>query len=193
MDTFNEDLIDGGTMEFEEGDLVEVETGDETPIDDDESVMNDDKADDDEEEENEMEEGEENEFSANVVDQSAASFSLHGDCVYVSAIHPTKPGVVITGGGDDRAMIWSYQTSSSQEQGEDDAAQGGRNITQCIELSGHTDTVTAVGFNFDGTMALTGGYDGMVKIWKTDSGELVQSLEGPEDVEWAQWHSKVSW
>jgi WD40 repeat protein len=41
-------------------------------------------------------------------------------------------------------------------------------------------------------MCLTGGYDGLVKIWKTDTGELIQSLEGPEDVEWAQWHSKVS-
>eukprot|EP00603_Paraphysomonas_imperforata_P011762 CAMPEP_0114469584 /NCGR_PEP_ID=MMETSP0104-20121206/10799_1 /TAXON_ID=37642 ORGANISM="Paraphysomonas imperforata, Strain PA2" /NCGR_SAMPLE_ID=MMETSP0104 /ASSEMBLY_ACC=CAM_ASM_000202 /LENGTH=476 /DNA_ID=CAMNT_0001643257 /DNA_START=22 /DNA_END=1452 /DNA_ORIENTATION=+ len=180
-------------MEFEEGELVEVDTGDDVvPNDDDESVMNE-EDDKDEEDDEEMEEGEEDEFTAAVVDQSAASFSMHGDCVYVSAIHPTKPGVVLTGGGDDRGMLWTYQTTSSSsndEQGEDNAAEGDRNIVQCIELSGHTDTVTAVGFNFDGSMCLTGGYDGLVKIWKTETGELVQSLEGPEDVEWAQWHSK---
>lgn len=142
MDTFDEELLDGATMEFEEGELVEVETGDDTPVDD-ESVMGDHDQDMDEDEEDEdMDEGEGegNEFAEEVVDQSAASFSMHGDCVYVSAIHPTKPGVVLTGGGDDRGMLWTYQTSTSEEQGGDDAAQGGRNITQCIELSGHTDT-----------------------------------------------------
>ena len=175
-------------MEFQEGDLVEVEVGDETPLDDDEDMEDDKEMGD----EDDMEEdGDTNEFTNSVVDQSTASFSLHGDCVYVSQIHPTNPGMVLTGGGDDRAMLWTYQASNSEAQGEDETAKGGRNITQCIELSGHTDTVTAVGFNFDGTMALTGSYDGIVKIWKTDTGELVQSLEGPEDVEWAQWHSKV--
>ena len=52
--------------------------------------------------------------------------------------------------------------------------------------------VASVGFNFDGTMALTGAYDGFVKIWSVETGELLQSLEGPEDIEWAQWHSKVN-
>ena len=63
-------------------------------------------------------------------------------------------------------------------------------IVSCIKLSGHTDTVTSVGFNFNGTLALTGGYDGIVRIWQVATGELVQTLEGPEDVEWAHWHSK---
>jgi angio-associated migratory cell protein len=63
-------------------------------------------------------------------------------------------------------------------------------IVSCIKLSGHTDTVTSVGFNFNGSLALTGGYDGVVRIWKVETGELVTTLEGPEDVEWAQWHNK---
>lgn len=63
-------------------------------------------------------------------------------------------------------------------------------IVSSIKLSGHTDTVTSVGFNFNGSLALTGGYDGLVKIWQVETGELVQTLEGPEDVEWAQWHGK---
>lgn len=141
MDTFNDDLIDGATMEFEEGELEEVETGDDVPIDDDESVMNDDDMDDDnEDDEEDMEEGEHHEFTGSVIDQSAASFSMHGDCVYVSAIHPSNPGLVLTGGGDDRAMLWTYEVNTSEAQGEDEAAEGGRNIVQCLELSGHSDT-----------------------------------------------------
>ena len=67
----------------------------------------------------------------------------------------------------------------------------GRAITDPIyELSGHTDTVTAVGFNYDGTLALTGAYDGTVRIWDVSSGQLKGILEGPEDIEWAEWHSK---
>ena len=142
MDTFNEDLIDGAAMEFEEGELEEVETGDDAPpVDDDDSALQDmGEGQEDDEDSGDMAEREEDEFTDAVVDQSAASFSMHGDCVYVSAIHPTKAGVVLTGGGDDRGMLWTYQTSTGEQQGEDDAAQGGRNITQCIELSGHTDT-----------------------------------------------------
>lgn len=54
----------------------------------------------------------------------------------------------------------------------------------------HTDTVTSVGFNFDGKLALTGSYDGTVKIWNVDTSELVVVLDGPEDIEWAEWHKK---
>lgn len=148
MDTFDEDLVDGGTMEFEEGDLVEVEDGDEAPLGEEEEEVeeDDDKMEDEDNEEDESDEEAEDEFSAHVVDQSCASFSMHGDCVYASAIHPSKQGVVITGGGDDRAMIWTYRVVEASGEGEveDDAAQGGRNIVQSIELGGHTDTGTFV-------------------------------------------------
>ena len=67
----------------------------------------------------------------------------------------------------------------------------------------------SVGFNFDGTLALTGAYDGKVQIWNVSSGALLQCLEGPEgmsllvlrdsiylnlchvlDIEWAAWHPR---
>ena len=59
-------------------------------------------------------------------------------------------------------------------------------------LVGHTDSVASIGFNHDGTLVATGGLEGVVKVWKVDTGELVQSLEGPgEDISWIDWHSKV--
>ncbi len=54
----------------------------------------------------------------------------------------------------------------------------------------HAYAVTAVGFNYDGTLALTGGYDGVVNVWDVTSGARTQRLDGPEDIEWATWHSR---
>lgn len=135
-----------------------------------------------------------------VPDASYCTFSGHTDHVYCVAIHPFLPGVVITGGGDDRAFIWKYSNDVSENDGHMDIdnhniseateAPMRGTVTSTIELKGHTDTVTNVGFNFNGSLALTGGYDGVVRIWKVETGELVQILEGPEDIEWAQWHNK---
>lgn len=106
----------------------------------------------------------------------------------------------LTGGGDDTAYIWKFakqvevhaamdtDESTGELAGVPSVVRG--EITSSIQLSGHTDTVTAVGFNFNGSLALTGAYDGLVKIWQVATGELVQTLEGPEDVEWAHWHNK---
>jgi angio-associated migratory cell protein len=135
---------------------------------------------------------------------SLASFNLHEDSVYCAALHPTRPGLVLSGGGDDRAFLWKYHLPSDPSDSLTTTAsndENGKSIEFCIELPGHSDTVTAVGFNFDGTLALTGGYDGVVNIWSLSSSSasesanplqpvLLHKLEGPEDVEWATWHSK---
>jgi angio-associated migratory cell protein len=147
--------------------------------------------------------GEEPDLS--IEDMSLASFNFHGDSVYCAALHPTRPGIVLSGGGDDRAFLWKYVIPSDLSvlgATENSFEQYGKGIEFCIELPGHTDTVTAVGFNFDGTLALTGGYDGVINIWslthassesepaQTIQPTLLHKLEGPEDVEWATWHSK---
>lgn len=137
---------------------------------------------------------------------SIASFNYHTDSVYCTAFHPTRPGLVISGGGDDKAYLWKYNLPQDfnllSNNNNNIEGEYGKGIEFCIELPGHTDTVTAVGFNFDGTLALTGGYDGIVNIWSlgpqpTNPLEsyviqptLLNKLEGPEDIEWATWHSK---
>ena len=103
--------------------------------------------------------------------------------------------LIYSGGGDDVAYIWKFAKRAEDATNNDDddelaAEKSPGEVVSSTKLTGHTDTVTAVGFNFNGTLALTGGYDGAVKIWQVATGELLQTLEGPEDVEWAQWHSK---
>jgi ribosome assembly protein SQT1 len=109
-------------------------------------------------------------------DMSTACFVGHSDCVYSVAIHPFTPGVVLTGGGDDKAFLWTYAPNA------DGSEELGPAILHSKELTGHTDTVTSVGFNYDGKLALTGGYDGKINVWSVPEGELTQTLEGPEGI-----------
>eukprot|EP01041_Mallomonas_annulata_P004869 gene4869-9701_t len=159
--------------------LIEVDVGDEPPIDDDESTtwseVNDDN----------VEEVEGDELNKEVIeDMSNNMFSGHGQSVYSVEVHPSKPGVVISGGGDDKGYIWQYNSTDSS------LGEMGRGIISYHELGGHTDTVTAVGFSFDGTLAFTAGYDGVIKVWDVDTGDLKGTFDGPQDIEWAQWHNK---
>ena len=65
--------------------------------------------------------------------------------------------------------MWVYDTTATSAAATA-SADGATPTTvppkQVVELTGHTDTVASVGFNFDGTLALTGSYDGTVKVWK---------------------------
>ncbi len=45
--------------------------------------------------------------------------------------------------------------------------------------AGHTDSVTCARFNKDGKLVATAGLDACVKIWNTENGELLKTLEGP--------------
>lgn len=180
-----------GTVVIDEQVLTEVDVSELPPAgdDDDASIWTEGEGDADERiPDDEMDmaeegegEGEDEGASASasesaVYDAARVVFRGHSDYVYSAGIHPTRPGVAITGGGDDKAFLWTYETGPS--------------ATSSIELIGHTDTVTCVGFNFDGSMVMTGSYDGSIRVWDATTGALQIVLEGPEDIEWANWHSK---
>jgi WD40 repeat protein len=171
----------GKTFIFEDQILTEIEV-DENPPDDDDSTVWTDTGDNVEETEQDAE------VYENVVDMSLFQFKGHSDSVYSIAIHPINPNIVITGGGDDMAYIWKYSFACESADMTDTLLEPAAS-KNCFELSGHTDTVTTVGFNHDGTLALTGGYDGKVRVWNVETGSLVVVLEGPGDIEWAEWHS----
>jgi ribosome assembly protein SQT1 len=101
-------------------------------------------------------------------------FASHQDSVYGVANHPTQEGLILSGGGDDKAYLWN-------------AVDG----APIAELAGHTDSIIAVAFSTDGSLCATGGMDGSVKIWDGLTGAFQRTLEGPsEQIEWIKWHSK---
>jgi WD40 repeat protein len=172
--------------------LTEVLVGDEPPDDDSSSVWTDD---DNVEEVHEDDQGDSAAGPSDLPDVAVACFAGHSDCVYCAAVHPTQAGIVLTGmstvlhytgvcsvtwifltlgGGDDVAFLWTYDIDGSGNE------ELGRAVKTCTRLTGHSDTVTSVGFNFDGSLALTGAYDGKVQIWNVSNGSLLQVLEGPE-------------
>ncbi|KAI9595074.1 WD40-repeat-containing domain protein [Syncephalis fuscata] len=106
-------------------------------------------------------------------DDSVQGFFAHKEPVYCVAAHPTEPYLFATGGGDDKAYLWRADTGET-----------------LVELSGHTDSVTSIAFSADGTYLATGGMDGKVHVWQVPSGTLVVTLDGPEEIEWINWHSK---
>lgn len=117
-----------------------------------------------------------------VVDMADVSFTLHGDAVYCIACHPFISNLIATGGLDDKVFLWFVTTVNIKGDRDPDF--------HAVELNGHTDTVTSVGFNFNGQQLLSGSYDGSVIIWSVESKEMLLKLEGPEDIEWACWHGR---
>jgi WD40 repeat protein len=84
----------------------------------------------------------------------------HGKAV-LSAVFSADGTRVLTGGDDNRAILWN--------------AQSGERI---LELNGHTAGVTAVGFSPDGLRAVTGGRDNTVKLWELQTGKELLTLKG---------------
>ncbi|KAG9014804.1 hypothetical protein FRB94_008962 [Tulasnella sp. JGI-2019a] len=118
------------------------------------------------------------EDDAQVEDNSIQHFDGHAASVFAVAAHPSEP-LAASGGEDDVGYIWNVMHGEL-----------------VVKLTGHTDSVSAVEWSFDGEMIATGGMDGRVRIWrrvgKTDwkNWEFVTELQGPDEVKWLKWHPK---
>ncbi|GAA5910029.1 hypothetical protein JCM6882_008432 [Rhodosporidiobolus microsporus] len=174
-----------------EDDVLEVEElthdGDQ-PMDD----SDDDRMDDGEGDDTIAEEGEGRDDAMDLLDSgfddSAALTQLHshpeGGAVFALALHPFTSALAVSGGEDNAAFIFRTDTGA-----------------QVAHLGGHSDSVTCVGWSHDGALCATGGMDGRVRVWKVrrrsaeeqweECGwELAVALEGPDEVNWIDWHPK---
>lgn len=105
------------------------------------------------------------------------SFEGHHDSVLSVVFNPVVPFQLATGGQDDKAFLL---TISEEE----------KPSVASIPLEGHQDSVCCVSFSSNGEYLATCDMNGVIKVWSSRSGELVKSLEGPEEPEWIRWHNK---
>jgi len=117
---------------------------------------------------------------AGAMEDDARCHVKHSDSVLSVGFHPEDQRCLVTGGQDDVAVLWNLNEEN-----------GALHCVERCRLSGHTDSVTQVAFSADGKYVATGGYDGIVKIWLPETGELVHTLDGPsKEIEWILWHPK---
>jgi len=107
------------------------------------------------------------------VDDSVQGFFAHKEPVFDVAIHPTHSNLVVTGGGDDQGYLWDRETGETK-----------------FQFSGHSDSVVSVGFSCQGDYVATGGMDGKIQVWNVSDGSKVVDLEGPDEINWIDWHPK---
>ncbi|KAJ3262276.1 hypothetical protein HK103_002689 [Boothiomyces macroporosus] len=106
-------------------------------------------------------------------DDSIQGFFEHKDPVYSIALHPNNPLIAATGGGDDKSVLWKLDTGE-----------------KIADLATHTDSCSSVAFNFDGKYVASGGMDGKVFVYDTETFTLVTAVEGPSVVTWLKWHPR---
>ena len=115
---------------------------------------------------------------------------------------------VASGGGDDIAVIWRLQRAYSAGDvlepaaaaaaaagtatgGDGSSGSGSSSRWHANVLRGaHSDTVSNLSFNHDGSRLATAALDGIVAVWDA-AGSLVRTFEGPGGaIEWLRWHPR---
>lgn len=209
----NSEQKEGIDFEEEDGDYIDLVHAIEVEENDDDVPMDEDDEDDEGEAEGEAEaeaamRGDEDEMGdlqgkagtetraragegamGVVEDMSVQSITSHkpSSVFAVASYMNTSSNVlsIITGGGDDRAFLHKLDNS---------------NVLSTVPLNHqHTDSVSCVATNESLVSSdliktpkyvAVGGYDGNIVLYDPDSGEKIQVLDGPTDVEFISFHPK---
>ncbi|XKL68351.1 hypothetical protein PGB90_003842 [Kerria lacca] len=99
-------------------------------------------------------------------------FAGHTASVFWCDVDPKDGTFAVSGGEDDRAFVWNINTGEV-----------------LLECKNHTDSVTHVGFSFDGTYVATGDMTGLIQVWKLFESEPVWN-EKIEELQWLLWHKE---
>ncbi|WVO20315.1 uncharacterized protein IAS62_001609 [Cryptococcus decagattii] len=149
------------------------------------------------EEEDEGEQRADNSWGVNALHNQQQS-------IFTISLHPVFPAppLAISGGEDDTGFIFCPIPADSEASA---SSSFNANTFPPIKLTGHTDSVIAAGWSFDGEMVATGGMDGKVIVWQRvkpqgSTGEasvdewknwrMIQELETGTEITWLQWHPK---
>lgn len=106
-------------------------------------------------------------------------FDQHKDSVFTVFSHPSLP-MVVTGGGDNTAYLWTTHTQPPRFVG---------------ELLGHKESVVCGAFTGDGKFVITGDMNGLIQVHKAAKGgqKWVKfgDLEEVEEVLWISAHPSL--
>ena len=121
-------------------------------------------------------------------DDAVAVVTAHAAPVFSCAWSPTDGAVFATGGGDDVAFLHRVSDAASAPR---TSSAPPADVTSAA-LRGHTDTVSSLSFNHDGSLLASGGLDGKALVWSVaDPAAPPRALEGPGGgLEWVRWHPK---
>lgn len=200
--------LEAAELEAEAGDVHnDVEMEDEEDLDDEPVFLNPDDAvevvvdndgDDDDGEFPMDDDDDEDAINNNTPDMSKLQFTSHTGPVYcvaaavMDAADNNNKLVVVTGGGDDRAFLHRVDVAVAETSAE--SSSSSNSSTSMPLVHAHTDSVSAVAFNFPNAdaavpkLAAVGGYDGAILLYDAVTGALQKQLEGPTDVEWLSFH-----
>lgn len=110
--------------------------------------------------------------------------ALHSSSIFALSLHPLfpNPPLAVSGGEDDLGYLFCPIPSASEHPFNADTYSP-------TKLTGHTDSVVATGWSFDGEMVSTGGMDGRVRIWR----RVKRTATGDGGVgDWKDWEFLTS-
>ena len=137
--------------ENEEEEYIDVNEVAEEVVDDDQQQVP--PEDDDEDEEMDIDEEQET-IEIDMSNNSWTYFDQHKDSIFTVFAHPKLP-MVVTGGGDNTAYLWTTHTQPPRFVG---------------ELQGHKESVISGGFTADGKFVVTADMNGFIQVFKATKG-----------------------
>ena len=120
-------------------------------------------------------------------DMSVGVFNEHGDHIYTLAQHPISPNIILTGGGDDRVLVWDLN--------QEDKAK-----STLFEIKeGFKDSIEYIKFNHDNKYMLITGRGNPIRVYLVhqdkegeDMFEFKKEMETGDDINFINWHSKAN-
>lgn len=128
---------------------------------------------------NDMDLDDEDAIEIDLANNSWTYFDQHKDSVFMIVKHPSLP-MVVTGGGDNTAYLWTTHTQPPRFVG---------------ELAGHKESVVAGGFTGDGKFVITGDMNGCIQVHKAAKGgqkwTRFGDLDEVDEVLWVAVHPSM--
>lgn len=106
-----------------------------------------------------------------VEDMSIGQFREHNDHIYAVTQHPTLPNIFLSGGGDDRVLVWDITGDIKDK-------------NTLLEIKeGFKDSIEYIKFNFDNKYLLITGLGNPIRIYKVDEKDGTPIFEFKKEME----------